>query len=255
MQWNSSLYDQEHQFVFHYGENVLEFLQAKAGERILDLGCGTGYLTDKLQKDDTEVTGIDPSPAMITKARQTYPGTRFMIGSAETLPFTAEFDAIFSNAALHWIKDQQPALMSVFRALKPGGRFVAEMGAKGNIRKLRKTMSVILKEFGFTEQAESEPWFFPSAGEYATLLENAGFIVNLVTCFDRPTHLQHQAEGIKNWIKQFGQSWLENINEAGRAMILDEAARRLEPVYLKDGEWYADYKRLRFIARKPGPND
>ncbi|MEX8548218.1 MAG: trans-aconitate 2-methyltransferase [Mucilaginibacter sp.] len=252
MKWNAELYDQKHDFVFKYGENVLDLLEPKPGEKILDLGCGSGYLTNAIREASAEVLGIDSSAEMIAKAKQSYPQTDFKVADATDLGFDASFIAIFSNAVLHWIKaeDQLKMMHAVFMALKPGGRFVAEMGGKGNVGWMISTLRKVLIQQGYQQQAEMDYLFFPSVGEYATLLEKAGFKVSYAAHFDRETLLQDQAEGVKKWLTMFASDFFIGIKEAHRQQILEEITQQLQPYYQRNGEWYADYKRLRFIAYK-----
>ncbi len=252
MKWNAELYDQKHDFVFKYGENVLDLLGPKPGEKILDLGCGSGYLTNAIREEGAEVLGVDSSAEMIAKAKQSYPETEFEVANATNLGYNASFNAIFSNAVLHWIKaEDQPEMMdAVFTALKSGGRFVAEMGEKGNVGLMISTLRKVLAQHGYPQQAAMDYLFFPSVGEYTSMLEKAGFNVSYVALFDRSTMLQDQAEGVKKWITMFASDFLTGIKEAHQHQILQELTQQIQPYYQRDGEWYADYKRLRFIAMK-----
>jgi trans-aconitate methyltransferase len=252
MKWNAELYDQKHDFVFKYGENVLDLLQPKPGEYILDLGCGSGYLTNAIREEGAEVLGVDSSAEMIAKAEQSYPQTGFKVADATSFGYDASFNAVFSNAVLHWIKaENQPKMINaVFTALKPGGRFVAEMGGKGNVGQMISALRKLLNQYGYTQQAEMEYLFFPSVGEYTSLLEKAGFTVTYAALFDRETLLQDQAEGVKKWITMFASDFFIGVKEAHQPEILQELTQQLEPFYQRNGEWYADYKRLRFIAIK-----
>lgn len=252
MKWNAELYDQKHNFVYKYGANFLETLEVKPGENILDLGCGSGFLTNEIREKGAMVLGVDSSAEMIDQAKRNYPETEFKVADATNLGFDASFTAVFSNAVLHWIKakDQPKMIDAVFRTLKPGGRFVAEMGGKGNVGLMISTLRNILDQYGYKQQSEMDYLFFPSVGEYASMLEKAGFRVIYAAHFDRETLLQDQAEGVKKWITMFASDFFIGVKEAHRQIILNELAGQLQPVYEKNGEWYADYKRLRFIAVK-----
>ncbi len=252
MKWNADLYDQKHDFVFKYGENVLDLLKPKPGEQILDLGCGSGYLTNAIREEGAEVLGVDSSVEMIVKAKQNYPQTEFKVANATNLGYDASFNAIFSNAVLHWIKapDQLKMMDAVFMALKSGGRFVAEMGGKGNVGLMISTLRKIFAQYGYPQQSEKEYLFFPSVGEYTSMLEKAGFKVTYAALFDRSTLLQDQAEGVKKWVMMFASDFFIGIKEAHQQEIMKELAQQLKPYYERNGEWYADYKRLRFIAIK-----
>lgn len=252
MKWNADLYDDKHSFVFQYGENVLEMLNLQAGERVLDLGCGTGYLTNEIKLHGGEVTGIDSSAEMIKKAQQTYPGVNFGVADACNFQFAEPFDAVFSNAVLHWINSEaQDAMMrSVYESLKPGGRFVAEMGGRGNVAHLTAAAQQVLLQHGYVDQAAVKIWYFPALGEYTSRLEEQGFRVTYAAHFDRPTLLQDGEQGVAKWITMFGGYFLQGIPEDEKQEILKEITALLEPHYNKDGKWYSDYKRLRFIAIK-----
>ena len=250
MKWNAELYDDKHSFVFEYGGNVLELLEVKRGERILDLGCGTGHLTQQIHERGGVVTGIDSSPDMIWRAKETYHDVDFEVADATDFHFDKPFDAVFSNATLHWIQDADAAIKCVYDSLKPGGRFVAEMGGKGNVKHLILATAVILKNHGIELPASANPWYFPSLSEYTGKLEAQGFRVTFAAHFDRDTLLQDGRQGVGKWLKMFGSSFFEGLSQDKQEQILNEITDLLEPYYNKNGNWYADYKRLRFIAVK-----
>lgn len=250
MKWNADLYDDKHGFVSQFGTSVLELLDAKQGESVLDIGCGTGDLTKLIHDLGAEVMGTDYSPEMIAQARFKYPDVRFEVADAATFEVEYPFDAVFSNAALHWIHNSAGVIRSVYEALKPGGRFVAEMGGKGNVAKLRAAVKQVLQKHGYTTQAETQIWYFPSLGEYTNLLERGGFRVTYAAHFDRKTPLQDGDQGVAKWIKMFGSQYFTGIPEAVHQQLLEEITSLLEPAYNEKGQWYADYKRLRFTAVK-----
>ena len=250
MKWNAELYDQKHAFVYQYGESVLELLDVKPGERILDLGCGTGYLTQQINDLGADVVGIDYSPEMIQKAKETYPEVAFSVADASKFSFIEPFDAIFSNAALHWVKNHDAMMKCVYHNLKPGGRFVAEMGGKGNVGLLMAATKKTLIKYGYHQQAEINLWRFPSLGEYAAELEAHGFKVTFAMHFDRKTPLQDGDQGVAKWIAMFGQPYFEGVPDDKKQLMLKEITEILRPDYYEDGQWYADYKRLRFVAVK-----
>ncbi len=250
MKWNAELYDQKHAFVYQYGESVLELLGVQPGERILDLGCGTGYLTQQISDLGADVVGIDHSPEMIRKAKETYLEVSFSVADAAKFGFTEPFDAIFSNAALHWVKDHDAMMKCAYHNLKPGGRFVAEMGGKGNVQQLIAATKQVLIKYGYDKQAETMLWRFPSLGEYTSELESHGFRVTFATHFDRPTALQDGDEGVAKWIAMFGEHYFEGVPSNQKQQMLKEITDILRPAYYNDGIWYADYKRLRFTAVK-----
>jgi trans-aconitate methyltransferase len=250
MKWDANLYDNKHSFVFQYGESVLELLAVKPGERILDLGCGTGHLTKKIQEQGAEVIGLDASAEMIAQAKENYPELDFNVGNGASFSFAEPFDAVFTNATLHWIKDADGVIRSVYKALKPGGRFVGEFGGKGNNQLMMAATATVLKKHGYIKDGFTIPWYYPSTAEYATKLEAGGFRVTLVTHFDRPTLLQDGREGIAKWFNMFGASIFKVVPAAELPQVLNEITDLLQPTNEVDGQWYADYKRLRFVAVK-----
>ena len=250
MKWDAELYDTKHDFVFQYGENVLELLEVKPGERILDLGCGTGHLTNKIKGLGAVVTGIDASGNMIAKAKESFPEINFTVADAADFHFDKPFDAVFSNAVLHWIKDQDGMMDSVYKSLKPSGRFVAEMGGHGNNAHVMAALRLVLGKHGYTDLSNKNTWYFPSLGGYTTKLENAGFRVTFAIHFDRPTLLKDGREGVAKWLNMFGPAYFEGIEQTEKKQILEEITDLVEPHYNCSGDWYADYVRLRFIAVK-----
>ncbi|MDF2430915.1 MAG: hypothetical protein JWP44_546 [Mucilaginibacter sp.] len=250
MKWDAELYDDKHAFVFEYGESVLELLDIKPGERILDLGCGTGHLTHEIKDHGAVVTGIDASADMIVHASKAYPDIDFVVADGTNFHFDEPFDAVFSNAALHWIHDADEAIGCVYNCLKPGGRFVAEMGGKGNMEHMIAATQQVLAQHGFSDLAKRKAWYFPSLGEYAGKLEKQGFKVTYALHFDRKTLLQDGRQGVTKWLNMFGPTFFEGIEEKEKQQILTEITDLLQPYYNDNGQWYADYKRLRFIAVK-----
>lgn len=248
--WNANLYDAKHSFVWRYGSDVVSLLAPQRGERILDLGCGTGHLTVQIAEAGASVVGVDRSPEMIATARQAYPNLKFDVADARELPFHGELDAVFSNATLHWIPEPVRVIQSVAKALRPGGRFVAEFGGKGNIRKMQQAFDRALVEMDFADPGEISPWYYPSVSEYATLLENNGFEVRFMTLFDRPTGLADGEAGLRNWITMFGADYLSKVGTETREAFFLKVEELLRPESFRDGQWWADYRRLRFAARK-----
>ena len=194
------LYDKKISYVSKYGKDILHILEPKEGERILDLGCGTGDLTNDIALSGAKVIGMDSSEEMITHARLKYPEIDFITDNAESFQSDQEFDAIFSNAALHWIQNAENAVMSISNALTRGGRLAAEFGGKGNIETVMQGISsAIRKEHGLKAPVRN-PWYFPSIGEYARLLEKHGLQVIFAELFDRPTELPDGKEGLFHWL-------------------------------------------------------
>lgn len=244
--WDPAVYARNARFVSDLGAPVLELLAPRPGERILDLGCGDGALTRRLVDAGCEVVAIDSSRAQVEAARALGLDAREI--DAEALPFEDEFDAVFSNAALHWITNAEPMLAGVFRALRPGGRFVAECGGHGCVQTIRAALVAGLHRRGLDGDSYV-PWYFPTPGDYATRLERAGFRVDSVALIPRPTPLPGDVVG---WLETFAPAFLAALPEPERPAYLAEVRAALEP-RLRDanGTWVADYIRLRFAATKP----
>jgi len=248
--WDAQLYDDKHSFVWEKGKGVVEMLAPAAGERILDLGCGTGHLTAEIAASGAAMTGIDRSPEMIAQARKEYPRLRFEVCDAREIPFEGEFDAVFSNAALHWILDPGNVIQGIARALRPGGRFVAELGGKGNIRRLMEAVARAGDAAGIERSAAANIWYFPSVGEYAGLLERHGLAVREAVLFDRPTQLEDGETGLAVWLRMFAGALLERVAAEKQDALLREVERQARPELFKKGSWELDYVRLRISARK-----
>lgn len=244
--WDAELYEARHSFIWRFGEGVIELLDPKPGERILDLGCGTGQLTNKIGESGAEAIGLDASAEMIGQARQNYPRLRFLLQDAAIMQFDQEFDAVFSNAALHWMLDAEAVARGVAQALKRGGRLVAEMGGKGNIAQIEAAIDQVISRRGVN--IERRTWY-PSIGEYSALIEAAGLETRTALLFDRLTPLEGPS-GMENWIRQFKWYCFEGLAAEQRADALAEAVELLKPALCRDGLWYADYRRLRMIAVK-----
>ena len=248
MKWDSGFYDRKHSFVTRYGEGVLALLAPMPGERILDVGCGTGHLTQMISRSGAIVTGIDSSVEMIATAHASYPEVEFVVADAANFTFERPFDAIFSNAALHWVHEAEAAVRCMAQALRPGGRFVVEFGGKGNVRRIYSTLEQVVRErTGLTLSAEN---YFPSIGEYSPLLERHGLQVQRAELFDRFTRLEDGPDGLRNWIRMFRRTVMEQVPEEQAGAILDEVEARTREALFKDGAWHADYRRLRIVAHK-----
>jgi trans-aconitate methyltransferase len=246
--WDAELYEARHGFVWRYGESVVEFLNPQPGERILDLGCGTGQLTAKIAASGAAVVGLDASPAMIGQARQNYPQLQFALADATAMKFDNEFDAVFSNAALHWMLDRAAVAAGVARALKKGGRFVAEFGGKGNIRRLESAIEKIAAKYHGGRVPERRT-YFPALGEYAALLEGHGLEVRFAQLFDRPTPLEGE-DGMANWVRQFKWYYFEALWAGQQEDALQEIIEELRPSLHGPEGWFVDYRRLRISAVK-----
>jgi trans-aconitate methyltransferase len=245
--WNTEAYAANGRFVANMASAVVDLLAPKAGETILDLGCGDGALTEKLAATGAIVTGVDSSPTMVDAARQR--NLDIDHHNAADLPYENQFDAVFSNAALHWLPAaKQPLVLAgVHRALRPGGRFVAEMGGQGNIAAIRVALQTTLAPFHIDAEAAAES-FYPSPTVYRRLLEAAGFTVQSIDLIPRPTPLPN---GMDSWLNTFRNGVLDQLAPADRATVLTQTIALLEPVLRDaDGNWTADYVRLRFHATK-----
>ncbi|HEV2567201.1 class I SAM-dependent methyltransferase [Sphingomonas sp.] len=246
--WSPTDYAKNAAFVPELGKAVVELLAPRPGERILDLGCGDGVLTEALVAAGAEVVGVDASPDMIAAAKARGLDARVMDGQA--LQFDGEFDAVFSNAALHWMLDPPAVARGVFRALKPGGRFVGEQGGAGNIAKLRGALREVLTERGYPVPAEDPQWY-ASPQEFRAVYKGAGFGAVEAWLIDRPTPLP---AGAAAWYRTFRAGFLDSaqVPEAEIDAVVTEAEARAAPALRQpDGHWMADYVRLRFTMRKP----
>jgi trans-aconitate methyltransferase len=244
--WDASLYAGNGRFVALLAGSLVEALEPKAGERILDLGCGDGFLTQRLAESGATMVGVDSSPQMIAAAQERGVDARY--ASGEALPFDREFDAVFSNAALHWMNDHDAVLRGVYRALKPGGRFVAECGGQGNIAAIRVALLAVLTRLGLPAERVENNHFFSSA-EYRARLESHGFLVEEITLTPRLTPLP---SGMADWLQTFRSSVLEQLPATERPGAVEQVVGLLKPVLCdRDGNWTADYVRLRFVARRP----
>ena len=285
-QWNAAEYDAKHAFVYEKAKGLVELLAPKPGERILDLGCGTGALTAEIATRGAEVMGVDRSEEMIAQARKKFPALQFEVldarqlrvnlGQVDARRWSATgdkadgagktnkadrveearevgrlgFDAVFSNAVLHWIPEAAEVIAGVAQVLKPGGRFVAEFGGKGNIQKLVAGFQRAFAALGMRPPAGVSPWFYPSVAEYAGLLEKHGLEVREASLFDRPTALEEGERGLENWIRVFRQTFVEKMGEAKAQRWIREVERQCRDEQFHDGSWVLDYRRLRIAAWK-----
>ena len=247
-EWNATLYNDKHAFVYEYGSSLIQLLDPKKGERILDVGCGSGQLTDQIANFGAQVYGIDSSEQMIADAASRYPHIQFFVKDAADFSFQQQFDAVFSNAALHWVLDKEHAIQCMYHALKPGGRLVLEMGGKGNVETIINALRDVLNRKGFIKNAQCKVWYFPSPGEYISLLEKNGFKVELMQYYDRPTELSDSEHGVEDWLEMFGRSFFEGLDQETAKSITREVQQNIKRKIFRNNTWYADYKRLRIKA-------
>ena len=250
MSWDVNLYNEKHGFVHKYGADLIELLDPKKGECILDLGCGSGQLTDKISSFAEQVIGIDSSKEMIVSSKKLFPDIKFYHMDAQSFEFEQSFDAIFSNAVLHWVKDQKIASKNVFKHLKVGGRLVVEFGGYGNVATIIEALKSSLLDHQFLKNAKLERWYFPKISTYASLLEEIGFEVVYAQLYDRPTLLESKEAGIKDWIEMFGSHFFDGIENEDKNTILNEVQNKVKASCFKDGNWFADYRRIRVVAHK-----
>lgn len=246
-EWNSSRYAENARFVSDLGQAVLDLLAPQPGERILDLGCGDGALTEKIVAAGAQVVGVDSSSDMVAAAQAR--GIDAQVADAFALGFNSGFDAVFSNAALHWMKrDPDSVIRGVHRALKPGGRFAAEMGGFGNVAAITVALCATLQHFGIEDPAALVPWYYPTSSEYRERLEAAGFDVKYIELIPRLTPLP---TGMRGWLETFAIPFTKAVAEDRRGLFLDEVTNKLRTALCDHrGNWTADYVRLRFLARR-----
>ncbi|MGE0227941.1 MAG: methyltransferase domain-containing protein [Dehalococcoidia bacterium] len=246
--WDAAAYGRRFGFVAQLAEDLVGLLDPQPGERIVDLGCGTGTLAAAIAARGADVLGIDADPAMIEAARVAYPALRFEVISAYDVTIDPPVDAVFSNAALHWMTRPEDVLRRVAAALRPGGRFVAEMGGGRNTELVSNALRDALTRRGIPPERQARPWYFPTPAEYATLLERHGFEVRALWHFERFTQLAPGEHALADWLTMFASpitSVLTPEDEAALRLEVEDATR--DALYI-DGHWHVDYRRLRFVA-------
>ncbi len=244
--WDPKRYAEGAGFVSDLGAPVLALLDPRPGERVLDLGCGEGALTETIVGLGCEVLGVDASEHQVAATRAR--GLKAEVADGAALAFDGGFDAVFSNAALHWMRDADAVIRGVWRALEPGGRFVGEMGGAGNVKLIVSALMTALSRRGIDGEALN-PWYFPTPDDYRRRLEAVGFAVTDIDLIPRPTPLP---EAMTDWLKIFAKRFLAAVPDAEQPALLQEISDLLAgDLRDKDGRWQADYVRLRFRAVKP----
>ena len=243
--WDPNLYDQQHSFVWELAGEILSWLDPKPGERILDLGSGTGHLTARIADLGASVVGIDSSPEMVGSAGSTYPNLDFRVSNARTFALDREVDAVFSNATLHWVREADQVATRVFSALRSGGRFVAEFGGSGNVTEIMAATRSVLEPrdlFSWPNQ------YYPTPEEYSDVLKAAGFEVRRIELVPRITPLPG---GLRSWLRMFRGELLSAIPPAELEATLDAIEEAARSRLYRNDTWFADYVRLRVKASKP----
>lgn len=248
IKWNTEEYSSGFDFVHKYGEDVLKLITAEKGSLAVDLGCGNGALTQKLREAGYKVLGIDDSAEMIEAAKTFHPDLKFIKSDAAEFSLENKADVIFSNAVIHWIDEnrQEKLIQNISDNLKTGGEFVCEFGGKGCAQKVHEALSQSFEKRGLSYTV---PFYFPSIGEYAPLLEKHGLLVEYAVLFDRPTE-QKSENGMENWIRMFLKKPFEGMDAALCSQIIKEASDSLRSSLYINGKWYVDYVRIRFRCRK-----
>lgn len=243
--WDAKLYDDRHTFVWQAGASLVELLAPRPGEHVLDVGCGTGHLTAQIAAAGADVTGIDASQAMIDQARAAYPGLDFRTADVRDFRPDRPYDAVFSNAVLHWVRPPEAAVRTMHDALRAGGRLVVEFGGRGNVAAI--VAAIGRPAADLFPSIRLPDWYFPGVAEYSGLLEAAGLEVRSALLFDRPTPLQGP-DGLRGWVQMFAADTVAAIAPERREEFFLRMEDDLRPQLFHDGQWVADYRRLRVMA-------
>ena len=246
MKWDSKLYNNSQNFVSEYGKSLLEFVPAGT-DKILDLGCGTGTLTNQLADRCNYVLGIDSSDTMIHEAKNCFPHLDFATVDALEIDYTCEWDIIFSNAVFHWIDNHNLLLQKIYKALKPSGKLICEFGAHVNISTIENGFRYALQEMGIQYVSKFN---FPTVSSFEQLLAKNGFLIEQIYSYDRPTPLKDGDQGLYNWAIQFFQSELGQFTPEQQYNVLSTMSSKIKSSLWNGTCWVADYKRLRVIAAK-----
>lgn len=251
--WDAGLYEKSFSFIWKYGQDLVELLAPKPGELILDLGSGTGQLSQTITERGARVIGLEHSDEMVEQARAQFPDIEFRLGDAANFEFAETFDAVFSNASIHWVRNREGLVQSVANALRPGGRFVAEFGGRGNVQLIIDAIMEASAAAGFPQKVDANPWYFPSIGQYSSLLERHGLYPTFAVLFERPTPLNEGEAGLSRWLDMFAGSFFLGMPSSAKTAVYRQVEEQLKPLMFRDGTWIADYRRLRFSAAKEDP--
>jgi SAM-dependent methyltransferase len=248
-EWDADRYESSGRFVSEEAMDLVDILDPRPGERVLDVGCGTGHLTAEIADRGADVVGLDNAGDMLEEARGRYPGIEFVEGDVREARFEESFDAVFSNAALHWVPEAEAAAETVAAALGPEGRFVAEFGGTGNVSGIVDGLCGAIEARGYPAR-EHFPWYFPTIGEYATLLEGVGLEPRSVELFDRPIEMDAGERGLREWLAMFGEPFFADVPDDEREAVLADTEDRLRAEhYDADADaWTIDYVRIRLRA-------
>ncbi|MBW8481432.1 class I SAM-dependent methyltransferase [Actinomadura parmotrematis] len=247
MHWAVTTYDTAFGYVSAHGAPLVDLLDPQPGEKIIDLGCGTGAFAAEIAERGAAVLGIDGSPEMIAQAKALHPELSFAIDDAHCFTTSESFDAVASNAALHWMtRDPDAVIARVHESLRPGGRFVGELGGEGNCAELIVAMQTAWRVFGLSEP--ELPWYFPSPAEYAGRLEEGGFTVRLLEHAERPSRMVEGPNGAADWIRVYAPGALAEVPPELVEPLLQRVNDLAAPALRRESGWVADYVRLRFAA-------
>ena len=251
--WDVARYQGQHSFVWEYGASLLDLVDLKPGERLLDVGCGSGERTQALAERQplAHCFGLDADPAMIRTAKEQYSSSGLLVSFYQgdvrcDIPMEdGPYDVVFSNAALHWVPQAEQAVASISQALKPGGRLIVEFGGKGNVDKIVTATNRALQL-----DPPHNPWYFPSIAQYTTLLEKHGIEVTSAALFDRPTPLEQGDQGLRNWILMFGNAFFQDMPQERKEQLLAAIEDDLRSDLFDGTKWVADYRRIRIVGKK-----
>ncbi len=248
-QWEAGRYDAYMPFVSQGGMDMIGMLDVKPGAFIIDWGCGTGELAARIAENGADVLGIDFSREMIEEAARKYPNVRFERADGQRYISARKADAVFSNAALHWMQDAEGAAASIAASLRTGGRFVAEFGSVGNVAAIREVLETAFSAIGAADRLRF-PWYFPSIGQYATVLEQRGMRIEWAACFDRPTPLGGGERGLQIWLDTFANGILAVLSADEEKEVRRRTEEALRGRFYAEERWTADYQRIRVSAVK-----